>query len=83
MFCENCGREMDDKELVCKYCGNVKTDIADNENLKKMSYRIAVGGLFWEILGATQIGMAICVLTSDKMSAICGLIRDHQLYLWY
>ena len=74
MFCENCGREMDDKELVCKYCGNVKTDSADNDSLKKMSYRIAVGGLFWEILGATQIGMAICVLTSDKMSAICGLL---------
>ena len=49
MFCSNCGKEIDDKAVICIYCG-CKTANLDAQN-NKPTKSMAVAILLWLFLG--------------------------------
>lgn len=59
MFCRNCGKEIDDKAVVCIHCGvsaNPNGDVVDN------------GGFGWGLLGCCipLVGLVLFLVWKDS-----------------
>lgn len=81
MYCKNCGKEIDDKAVVCPYCGVLAnreniTDTSGGTNVLAivgfiLSFFIAIAGLICSIIGyknAPQFG------GKGKGLALAGII---------
>lgn len=56
-YCKNCGREIDDKAVVCPSCGvSQKTEVVDN------------GGFLWGLLGCCIpiVGLILFLVWKDN-----------------
>ncbi|MCR1952212.1 zinc-ribbon domain-containing protein [Clostridium sp. DSM 100503] len=66
MFCKNCGKEIDDKAVVCIHCGVSTNSVQDN------------GGFGWGVLGfcAPIVGIILYAFwkeTKPKSSKAAGI----------
>lgn len=82
MFCQNCGKEIDDNAVVCIYCGvSTKTtpDVVDN------------GGIGWGLLGCCipLVGLILFLVWKDtkpnsaKSAGIGALISVVLGFIFY
>lgn len=78
MFCKNCGQQIEDKDLFCPYCGNARANTSTDKNknncIKKLSRRIGLNAILWEVIGLAQFMIASFVMTDGLfVQGICIL----------
>ncbi len=98
MFCKNCGREIDNRAVVCPYCGVMQTELAQAEKKKPVNglgiagFVVSILSLYFSVFFciASVIGIilsAIGVAQKEKHSvnglAIAGLVISFiSLFVW-
>ena len=66
MFCKNCGKEIDDKAVVCPHCGIAQQDIAV-DGKKKPVNGLGIAGFVISLL-SMWLGLYFCI------ASILGLV---------
>lgn len=82
MYCKNCGKEIDEKAVICPHCGVQQAQLA-NEN--------DTGGFGWGLLGCCIpiVGLILFLVWKDtkpktsKAAGIGALVSVCCLVLWY
>lgn len=82
MYCKNCGKEIDEKAVVCPHCGVQQGKLA-NEN--------DTGGFGWGLLGCCIpiVGLILFLVWKDtkpktsKAAGIGALVSVCCILLWY
>lgn len=82
MFCQNCGKEIDEKAIVCPNCG-----VATGKNLQTSDN----GGFGWGLLGFCMpvVGLVLFLVWKDskpktsKTSGIGALVSVGLIILFY
>lgn len=84
MFCPNCGKEIDDKETSCYFCGaNLKEKDKPNISNSIKSFILHAGRLIVDIDTSIGILGAIIVMLLFWMAIIGAFIPDEHGYFEY
>lgn len=72
MYCRHCGKEIDDKAVICIYCGvptdNMNSNVTNPEPADKKINGLALAGMIVGIVGAVGGNYLFCI------PSIVGLI---------
>lgn len=89
MYCKNCGKEIDDKAIVCIYCGVPVNNT--QESSCNSGQLVDNGGFGWGILGCCipVVGLILFLVWKDskpktaKAAGIGALITTIAIILFY
>ena len=80
MFCQKCGKQLDDEAVICTGCGcPVNNNTGTNNSLvNQLSERYKINGIIWIIIAGIQIILGITVNWIFLIIGVLNLISGIQ-----